>query len=64
MPFSVDVSEMLDKVVVTKKTEAPVDKRKEVKDSKDNLSFCNELNGIKGFKLMKFLPIILNIFTV
>ena len=55
---------MLDKVVVTKTAEAPADKREEVKDSRDNLSFCNELNGIKGFKLMKFLPIILNIFTV
>ena len=39
---SVGVSEMLDKVVITKKAEAPVDKREENKDAWDNLSFCNE----------------------
>ena len=35
----VDVKEMLDEVIVTQKTEAPVDKREEKKDTGDNPSF-------------------------
>ena len=35
----VDVREMLDEVIVTQETEAPVDKREEKKASWDNPSF-------------------------
>ena len=35
----IDIREMLDKVIITEKTEAPVDKREEKKDAWDNLSF-------------------------
>ena len=35
----VDVSEMCDVIIVTKKTKAPVDKREEKKDARDNFLF-------------------------
>ena len=37
----VNVSEVYDEVIVTKKTEGPVDYSKENKEAWDNLLFCN-----------------------
>ena len=46
----VDVSKMIDKVVVAEKTKCPVDKTEEKKEAWDNPFFCNYHDGI--FKLI------------
>ena len=50
----VSVRKVLDEVIVTKKTKAPVDQREKKKDTRDNLPFCDKYDKIYIFRIEYF----------